>query len=377
MRKARLLSFVMALVMMVSLTYMPVSAADEITYKDGTYTKTVKVEPDEWEDFSAYDLSVDTVIENGKISSVALSADNTFGGGEEYEDNESLSNRALNGRGSKVGVAAQIVANNGVENVDAVASATCSSTAILTAVSAALEDAKEESAGSEEEQKESGYVLMNIPYDEFYAAEGVSSVDAVTTATVKTYNMGKAAGSYHAGYEAADPIENAAILGVTYPVYVEDMSVLEGLTQVKAEDTATITVASGKSALTTKEVSGVDLLFASGDYAYYVMDTEPTHYKTLSVVDGTFSFSAVNAEAAASTATAELKYACNYTDIELIVEADEIVNASKASAIILTADGVKYALRHVENEWDRTDLGWNWEDLDGNGLSGKTITNVT
>ena len=375
----KILSLVLALVMLVSMIPVPVLAEEDstaATYKDGTYTKTATVNPDEWEDFTAYDLSVDVVIESGKITNVAFSEGNTFGNDE---DNETYSGRALNGRGKYVGVAAQIIEKNGVEGVDVVTTATSTSNAIISAVTAALEDAAVTEEQPAEPETTSAYVLMNIPYDEFYIAEGVSGVDVVTTATVKTYNQGKAAGSYHTGY-TTESASNAVIEGVTYPVYVEDLAVLSGLTQVTDEDSATITVASGKKDLTTKEVTGADLLFASGDYAYYVMSTEPSMYKTLTVgEDGTFSFSAVNASAVdGKDEAAELVYTGNYTDIELRMTAEEVVNASSVNAVILTAgDGEKYALRHVENVWDNTDLGWNWEDLDGKGLEGKKITNVT
>lgn len=288
----KILSLVLALVMLVSMIPVPVLAEEDstaATYKDGTYTKTATVNPDEWEDFTAYDLSVDVVIESGKITNVAFSEGNTFGNDE---DNETYSGRALNGRGKYVGVAAQIIEKNGVEGVDVVTTATCTSNAIISAVTAALEDAAVTEEQPAEPETTSAYVLMNIPYDEFYEAEGISGVDVATTATVKTYNQSMAAGSYHEGYAAADPISDAKILGITYPVYVEDLAVLEDLTKVTDEDTATISVASGKSSLTEKEVSGVDLLFASGDYAYYVMTGEPTHYKALSVEeDGSFTFS--------------------------------------------------------------------------------------
>jgi len=234
-------------------------------------------------------------------------------------------------------------------------------------------------ADETETGSESAYVLMNIPYAEFYEGEGVEDVDAVSTATVKTYNQNMAAGSYHAGYEAADPISDAQILGITYPVYVEDTSVLEGLTEVTDESSATITVASGKSSTTEKEVQGKDLLFASGDYAYYVLAEEPANYKTLAGTAGSFSFSAVkNGAEDTEGMTASLTYGGHYTDIAFTVSAEEIGDEAVVSAIILgTADGGSYALRHVEDIWRKTSLGWNWDGLDGNGLAGKTITSVT
>ena len=249
-------------------------------------------------------------------------------------------------------------------------------TAQETTATEAVMDA-EEATGSNADLTGQGYVLMNIPYADFFEAEGIDGVDIVSTATVKTYNQNMAGGSYHAGYEAADPISGAEILGVIYPVYVEDLSVLQGMTQVTDADTATITVAAGKSSTTTKEVSGKDLLFASGSYAFYILGQEPANYKTLSGSAGSYSFSAVkNGAQAAQIASANLTYGGHYTDLTLNVEADEVDDDAVVTGVVLTADGSDYVLRHVENIWRKTSLGWNWTDLDGAGLSGKTITGI-
>ena len=236
----------------------------------------------------------------------------------------------------------------------------------------------EEVADSISDLTGQGYVLMNIPYADFYEAEGIDGVDIVSTATVKTYNQNMAGGSYHEGYEAADPISGAEILGVIYPVFVEDLSALQGMTQVTDADTATITVAAGKSSTITKEVSGKDLLFASGSYAFYILGEEPANYKTLSGSAGSYSFSSVkNGAQAAQIASADLAYGGHYTDLTLNVEADEVDDDAVVTGVVLTADGNDYVLRHVENIWRKTSLGWNWTDLDGAGLSGKTITAIT
>jgi len=243
----------------------------------------------------------------------------------------------------------------------------------------AWEEATEESAENAEEESFSGYVLMNIPYGAFYQAEGIEGVDAVTSATLKTYNTTMAGGSYHEGYDAVDPLTDAKILGVTYPVKVESLDVLAGKTQVHADDTATITVAAGKAGTKTQEASGKDLLFASGDYAYYVLDEVPANYKTLSVgEDGSFSFSAVaNAATAVDDMTAgEIAYNGHHADVAFTMTAPELADAT-VTAVIVTADGVQYPLQHVVNVWRKTELGWNWGDIDGNGLAGKTITNIT
>lgn len=56
------------------------------------------------------------------------------------------------------------------------------------------------------------YVLMNIPYDKFYAAEGVDYADAVTSATLNKTRSSLAAGSYHVSSDGSD------ITGIVYPV---------------------------------------------------------------------------------------------------------------------------------------------------------------
>lgn len=233
---------------------------------------------------------------------------------------------------------------------------------------------------SNETKSKSAYVLMNIPYEKFYEAEGISGVDAVTSATVKTYNQGMAAGSYHAGYNAPENIKDAKILGVTYPVYVEDMDVLAGYEKITEESSATITVASGKSSLTKKEVTGKDLLFASGDYAYYVLSETPSAYKTMTVDNGTISFGAVKgANTEKKEAKVTLTYNAHYTDIDFQLEAEgeELTGVTVNAVTITDSDGKEYALRHVEHIWKITDLGWNWDELDGSGLAGKTIKTVT
>ncbi|MBQ9061258.1 MAG: hypothetical protein IJ121_00315 [Eubacterium sp.] len=251
---------------------------------------------------------------------------------------------------------------------------------------AAAEETEQTDAALEAEAEFSGYVLMNIPYSAFYAAEGLDGVDTVTSATVKTYNQNMAGGSYHSGAlnvtdpDTDDPLDGAEILGVTYPVKVNgDKSVLEGKTEVTNESTATITVATGKKTRDAKEVSGKDVLFASGDYAYYVLSEAPSNYKELTVDEsGAFIFSAVKNAAQERTATkAELTYGGHYTPLTLSFEAPEIDDNAVVTGIILTTAEGSYALRHVENIWRKTELGWEWEDLDETGLSGKTITSIT
>ncbi|MBQ9045683.1 MAG: S-layer homology domain-containing protein [Oscillospiraceae bacterium] len=227
-------------------------------------------------------------------------------------------------------------------------------------------------------QPQPGYVLMNIPYDAFFSAQGVDGVDAVSSATLKTYNQTMAAGSYHEGYAAVEPLSDAKILGVTYPVYLEDLADLAAYTQVTDETAATISVAAGKSGLTTKDVTGVDVLFASGDYAYYVMQDTPNLYMTATKTDDGFTFTGPDAEAeSASFDSASMSYGGHHADVTITVaDAANLTNDAKIFGVILTADGKEYALQHVVNLWRKSEVGWNWDGVDGTGLSGKTITNL-
>ena len=69
---------------------------------------------------------------------------------------------------------------------------------------------------------EDAYVLMNIPYAEFYAAEvtDASALDAVTSSTLMKPRTGAlAGGSYHVDPAGTD------ITGVIFPVHVEEVTV--------------------------------------------------------------------------------------------------------------------------------------------------------
>ncbi len=101
-------------------------------YKDGTYNVSAVCIPDEDEDFDAYTLSLQVVIENDRIVSIT----NVAGDGD--SSNDSYIKRAANGTGSRTGVITQILNNQSTEGVDAVSRATCSSNAIVEAVNAAL-----------------------------------------------------------------------------------------------------------------------------------------------------------------------------------------------------------------------------------------------
>ncbi|MBR1781464.1 MAG: N-acetylmuramoyl-L-alanine amidase family protein [Oscillospiraceae bacterium] len=211
------------------------------------------------------------------------------------------------------------------------------------------------------------YVLMNIPYDKFYAAEGTSDVDAVTSATLNKPRTGTlAGGSYHVNADGSD------ITGVIFPVLVSDPSVLDGYTQITDDSKIDITVTNrGKETTTTYE--GKDALFEAPSYAYYVLSEKPAYFKTLNA-DG--SFSAVSGTVSSVTdVIGEVTVGGRHTDIEIKLSGTEGIDANTVvSGVVLTdAEGNKYGLRHVYNIWRGTELGWDYDEID---LMDKTITNI-
>ena len=227
----------------------------------------------------------------------------------------------------------------------------------------------------------SGYVLMNIPYAEFYAAEKddggtAAQVDAVSSATLQKTRSPLAAGSYHKKDDGSD------ISGVIYPVYVPDLSALRGYKQVKDGDTLTITVTLKGKEITTP-YTGKDTLFGAPDYAYYVLSAEetPASFKVLTVEsDGSFSFGKATAKAvAADGVTVSLKTGSRHTYYKLKVSANLPENiASKVSAVTLHTkeDNKTYGLRHVAEIWRGTELGFEDTGVYA-GLQGKTIDKIT
>lgn len=241
----------------------------------------------------------------------------------------------------------------------------------------------------------SQYVLMNIPYDEFYKADlnnNSVKVDATTSATKQKTRNTLASGSYHADSEGEH------INGVTFPVKVSDdfYDNNNGYTQITDDSKVDITTnMKGKVSTTTYE--GKEALFESADYSYYVLSEVPSYYKTATVgTDKKLSFGAVNGtktQIAADKVTTKFKTKTKYGDYQLNLdgikdamgfEDDDVVYG----VIVSTDDNTDYAMRHVENIWKTEELAWSVgivTDSHGCPLSsehyksmvGKTIKNVT
>ena len=204
------------------------------------------------------------------------------------------------------------------------------------------------------QNEQATYVLMNIPYDKFYAAEGDDDADAVTSATLNKTRSSLAAGSYHVNSDGSD------ITGIVYPVKLSDASALEKLTQVTDSSKVDITVSmKGKETTTTYE--GKDALFESASYSYYVLSEAPSYYKEATVnEDGTLSFGKVEGTEAKtlSGVTAEFSTSSRYGDYQINLSGlpDDITTVYGVA--VGTKEGSNYGMRHLENIWRISELAW-------------------
>ena len=162
----------------------------------------------------------------------------------------------------------------------------------------ATEDAQEEfttedvqDAFAAEAQQGEAYVLMNIPYDDFYKAELKNNdvkVDAFTSATLnksRTAGMMNGNSAYHVDPNGTD------VTGVTFPVKVSDLSLLKDQKQVTDSDSVTITV-TNRGQTSSNTYTGKDSLIENASYSYYILSETPSYYKELTVnADGSYSFS--------------------------------------------------------------------------------------
>ena len=244
------------------------------------------------------------------------------------------------------------------------------SMALLTSMTLSMNAVHVRAEEEAPEEKQSGYVLMDIPYDKFYEAEGDPDVDAVSSATLNKPRTGTlAGGSYHVNADGTD------ISGVIYPVYVEDMAAIAQETQITDESSVTITVRN-RGQETTTVYEGKDALFESASYSYYVLDEAPAYYKVLSGADGVYTFSEVKGEAqTVEGVTAEVKTGARHADVEIsLSNTVGIEKGQRVNAVVLTlSDGSHVGLRHIANLWRATEIGW---DADEFALGNRSITNI-
>lgn len=440
--KTKAMTMAVAMSMVAGLCPSTVFAAnseDVAKVQDGTYTGTAECTPDGDADFDEYNLSLSVTIKDGKIESIT----DIVGDGskknkryiEDAADGVVPKIVAINGTDgidavSEATCSSKAIVNavnNALENATKKEEKTVDTTTLNNAIASAealkeadytadswknmrdkLTAAKEALAAKEsqeavdqaakaltdavgalvkktpEVQKEV-YVLMNIPYADFYKADGVAGADAVSSATKQKTRASLAAGSYHVNSDGSD------ITGVTFPVKISDASVLEKYTQVTDESEVTITT-NIKGKENTVTYKGQDALFESASYSYYTLSDTPSYYKEATVnEDGSLSFSKVKGEEPTTLTNAKTEFSTSsrYGDYQLDITSDDLKNVNTVYGVVVsTEEGSSYGLRHVENIWKKTELAWSTgfvteshgntlDSKDYASMMGQTINKVT
>ncbi len=186
------------------------------------------------------------------------------------------------------------------------------------------------------------YGTMNIPYTEFYAAEmgdSAGEVDAVTSATKNKVLMNGEGQMFEGSYNNGED----TILGVVYPVAVSQ--------------------------------ADLDKL-GENNYGFSKLDGVPEAYKNVTVSDGKAHFSAVQ-DAAPETLDLGVKLSTETAWGDYLIDLTgqpEGFDTKYRGALLKTADGKAYAMRHEQNIW-RGEIAWSsgikTEEPHGNKLDYK------
>lgn len=258
------------------------------------------------------------------------------------------------------------------------------SQATVDAAAKALTDAMNALEAKTPDVQKEVYVLMNIPYADFYKADGVTGADAVSSATKQKTRGTLVAGSYHVNSDGSD------ITGVTFPVKISDASSLEKYTQITDESKVDITTQS-KAGEATTTYTGKDALFESASYSYYVLSEALSYYKEATVnSDGSLSFGEIKGAKVQTLSDATTKFSTSsrYGDYQLNISGLPSEIKTVYGVVISTEEGSKYGLRHLENIWKNKELAWSTgfvTQSKGNNLNykdyaammGQTINKVT
>ena len=199
------------------------------------------------------------------------------------------------------------------------------------------------------------YGTMNIPYTDFYAAEmgdSAGEVDAVTSATKNKVLMNGEGQMFEGSYNNGED----TILGVTYPV-----------------------------AITQADLDAL----GENNYGFSALDTAPEAYKNVTISDGKAAFSAVQ-DAAPETLALGVKLSTETAWGDYLIDLTdqpEGFDTKYRGALLKTADGKAYAMRHEQNIW-RGEIAWSsgikTEEPHGNkldykmyeGLMGSTVKEI-
>lgn len=202
----------------------------------------------------------------------------------------------------------------------------CSEKAPESVADVSTEVSTEEVTSVSSTENNGTYVVMNIPYGDFFAAEfeGGENVDAVTSATMnKAANENLTGGTYHLE-------DNSKILGVSFPVLVKE----------------------GVSLDDSLKVADEAALYAAADFSYTELSDVPGYYKELSVDEsGKFVFGETLGDAEElSGDTASVNTATHWGDYEIDLD-QSLSELTVFAAKVHTTDGASYGFRSLENLW--------------------------
>lgn len=169
------------------------------TSKASSYYGVVVCNPDESGAFTAYNLHVKVMFQNGKIIAVS----DVYGDGD--SQNDTYITKAVSGSSKHPGVVTQIVNKNGIDGVDTVSGATCTSKAVLHAVDvvvkAAAKDGNytfsgsqsgdDDTKNSEDTEKDSEDTEKNSENTENSSENTESGGDTEKNDTENTENSGE------------------------------------------------------------------------------------------------------------------------------------------------------------------------------------------
>ena len=231
----------------------------------------------------------------------------------------------------------------------------------------------------------SGYALMNIPFGEFFSAIGASgAVDAVSAATNKVGNYGKAGGAFHSvttygGLDAeGKPVavggDNGAKLeGVIWAVHADSLETItaKGGSEITADSKVTVATL-GKGQSTKTDLTGAACLIEAPKYSYFLLDAEPANYLNLSASGFTMGSTQATGK---GNIDVPATYGGHHADVTLGFSAAKDVADKLINAVVLTTSDGDTALLPLYQIWSASEIGWNYKDL--NKLTGKTITGIT
>lgn len=295
-----------------------------------------------------------TVEKNASVGTVTVSAagSKVTGDGKVTNVQANANNVTVSTKNTKV------TAASGVSGVKA-GDKTVSSGKTETVGTTTSSGGSSSGGGSSSSRSDYSYVLMNIPYDEFYKAElenNEVAVDAVSSATKQKTMSSLVGGSYHVNSDGTD------ITGVIYPVRVKT-SDLSGLTQITDSSSVSITTTL-KGKTSTTEYKGQNALFESESHSYYYLSSAPSSYKEATLSGDKWTFGkATGSTKQADGAIATLKIDSDHGDYKIKVEnlglsQDAVVYGVALSAVDSEGKTTSYGLRHLENIWKQTKLAF-------------------